>query len=230
LAALGVPVANVEVADFGGCRTLIVERFDRRWTQDKRLLRLPQEDCCQALSVPPTRKYQSDGGPGMKDILQLLRGSDAPIEDAATFLRAGIVFWLIGATDGHAKNFSVFLSPGGRFRLTPLYDALSAQPSLDAKQIQRKVFKLAMSIGKNRHYAIEEVQSRHFIQTAEISGVSAAVVHTVLKDLAENFERAFNEVQKALPKRFPGELVNSIRDAALRRIDLMSDRYLNPRD
>lgn len=105
---------------FGGCRTLVVERFDRRWTSDKRLLRLPQEDSCQALSVPPSRKYQSDGGPGLKDILELLKGSDAPSQDLTMFLRASIVFWLIGATDGHAKNFSIFLGPGGRFRLTPL--------------------------------------------------------------------------------------------------------------
>ena len=223
LAALGVPTANAEIADFGERRTLIVERFDRLWTSDKRLLRLPQEDCCQALSVPPTRKYQSDGGPGMKDILELLKGSDAPNEDPAAFLRASIVFWLIGATDGHAKNFSLFLSPGGRFRLTPLYDVLSAQPSLDAKQIQRKAFKLAMSVGKNRHYAMDQILPRHFIQTAEISGVGASVVHAIFRDLVENFEPAFAKVQKALPKGFPEELTSSIRVAAIQRIGLISD-------
>jgi serine/threonine-protein kinase HipA len=223
LAALGVPAANVEIGNFGGRPTLIVERFDRLWTNDKRLLRLPQEDCCQALSVPPTRKYQSDGGPGMKDILQLLKGSDAPAEDAATFLRASIVFWLIGATDGHAKNFSLFLSPSGRFRLTPLYDVLSAQPSLGAKQIQRKAFKLAMSVGKNRHYAMNEILPRHFIQTAEISGIGAAVVHAIFKDVVENFEPAFAKMQKALPKGFPEELTNSIREAAIHRLHLIGD-------
>ncbi|MHC2432835.1 type II toxin-antitoxin system HipA family toxin [Bradyrhizobium sp. USDA 4451] len=224
LAALGVPTANVEIADFGGRRTLIVERFDRRWTNDKRLLRLPQEDCCQALSVPTTRKYQSDGGPGMKDILQLLKGSDEPTEDIATFLRASIVFWLIGATDGHAKNFSLFLSPGGRFRLTPLYDVLSAQPSLDAEQIQRKAFKLAMSVGKNRHYGMTDILPRHFLQTAEISGVGPAVVHAIFEDLVENFEAAFAKVIKDLPKGFPKELADSIRVAAIRRIGLINDR------
>lgn len=223
LTALGVPAANVEIADFGDRRTLVVERFDRRWTSDKRLLRLPQEDFCQALSVPTTRKYQSDGGPGMKDILQLLKGSDAPTEDIATFLKASIVFWLIGATDGHAKNFSVFLSPGGRFRLTPLYDVLSAQPSLDTGQIQRKAFKLAMSVGKNRHYAMHDILPRHFVQTAEISGVGASVVHAIFKDLAENFEAAFAKVQKALPKGFHEELVSSIKAAALHRMGLISD-------
>jgi serine/threonine-protein kinase HipA len=223
LAALGLPAANVEIADFGERRTLIVERFDRRWINNKRLLRLPQEDCCQALSVSPTRKYQSDGGPGMKDILEFLKGSDAPNEDPAAFLRANIAFWLIGATDGHAKNFSIFLSPGGRFRLTPLYDVLSAQPSLDAKQIQRKAFKLAMSVGKNRHYAMNEILPRHFIQTAEISGVGASVVREIFRGLTENFEPALAKVLKALPKGFPEELTNSIRAAAIHRIDLLGD-------
>jgi serine/threonine-protein kinase HipA len=136
LEGFGIPVANVEIADFGDRRTLIVERFDRRQARDGRLLLLPQEDICQALSVPPTRKYQSDGGPAMRDIIQLLKGSDTPDKDIAIFMRAWIVFWILGATDGHAKNFSIFLGAGGRYRMTPLYDVLTAQPSLDAGQIQ----------------------------------------------------------------------------------------------
>jgi serine/threonine protein kinase HipA of HipAB toxin-antitoxin module len=60
---------------FGDRRVLIVERFDRLWTEDQRLLRLPQEDSCQALSVHPNLKYEGDGGPGITDILKLLRGS-----------------------------------------------------------------------------------------------------------------------------------------------------------
>jgi serine/threonine-protein kinase HipA len=221
MSALGVSSANAEIADFGGRRTLIVERFDRRWTANRRLLRVPQEDCCQALSIPPTKKYQSDGGPGMKDILELLKGSDAPTEDLATFLRANIVFWLIGATDGHAKNFSFFLSPGGRFRLTPLYDIISAQPSLDAKQIQPKAFKLAMSVGKSRHYAVNEILPRHFIQTAELSGVGAAVVRSIFQDLAEQFESALAKVAKVLPNEFPEVLINSMQAAAIHRIGLI---------
>ncbi|WP_342724153.1 type II toxin-antitoxin system HipA family toxin [Bradyrhizobium sp. B097] len=221
--ALGIPAANAEIADFGGRRTLIVERFDRRWTQDKRLLRLPQEDCCQALSVPPTRKSQSDGGPGVKEIFDLLKGSDYPAEDIAVFMRAGIVFWLIGATDAHGKNFSVFLHPGGRFRLTPLYDVLSAQPSHDAKQIQPKALKLAMSVGKSRHHTVNEMRPRHFIQTAEMSGVGIAVVRTIFDDLATTFEANFQEVVKALPTGFPRNLTESIRIAALHRIKLINE-------
>jgi serine/threonine-protein kinase HipA len=221
LSALGVPTAGAEIADFGGRRTLIVERFDRRWTADNRLLRLPQEDFCQALSIPPTRKYQSDNGPGMKDILQLLKGSDVPDDDLATFMRANIVFWLLGATDGHAKNFSIFLNSGGAFRMTPLYDVLSAQPSLDEDQIQRKQFKLAMSVGKSRHYAMSEILPHHFIQTAEIAGVGTALLRSIFKDLAENAEQALGAAIDELPDGFPEVTTNSIRAAMRHRIDLL---------
>ncbi len=226
LKAFGVPVAAAEIADFSERRTLIVERFDRRWTKDERLIRLPQEDCCQALSVPPTRKYQSDGGPGLRQILELLRGSDTPDEDIATFLRANIIFWLLGATDGHAKNFSIFLTPGGRYRMTPLYDVLSAQPSLDAHQIQRKKFKLAMSVGKKRHYALGDVVPRHFEQTADIAGIGAPLVRSLFADLAANVPHQTSAVIDAVPSGFPQEMIDSIAGGIADRIHLI-ENYLS---
>jgi serine/threonine-protein kinase HipA len=213
LEGLGLPVANVEIADFGDRRTLIVERFDRRWARDGRLLRLPQEDICQALSVPPTRKYQSDGGPAMRDIIQLLKGSDTPDTDIATFMRACIVFWMLGATDGHAKNFSVFVGSAGRFRMTPLYDVLTAQPSLDAGRIQRKKFKLAMSVRKSRHYPVLDFLPRHFAQTADVAGVGGPLMGAIFGDLSANALNQADSVINALPSGFPDQLVESVRSA-----------------
>lgn len=218
LEAFGIPSATVEIADFDDRRTLIVERFDRSWTKDKRLLRLPQEDFCQALSVPPTRKYQSDGGPGMREILDLLKGSDIPDEDISIFMRAHIVFWLMGASDGHAKNFSIFLTPGGGYRMTPLYDVLSAQPSLDAGQIPRRKFKLAMSVGRNRHYAVDDIAPRHFVQTANISGIGALLVKAIFDDLAANALGYMQHAVDALPLGFPEDVVSPITDGIVRRL------------
>lgn len=222
LEAFGVPAARAEIADFGERRTLIVERFDRLWARDGRLLRLPQEDICQALSVPPTRKYQSEGGPGVVEIVELLKGSDTPEDDIAVFLRACIAFWLIGATDGHAKNFSIFLGPGGRFRMTPLYDVLSAQPSLDARQIPRKKFKLAMPVGKNRHYSVNEIVPRHFMQTAEMAGVGTPVMRRLFEDVAANAESQFEMVISSLQRGFPEEIVESLRLAIGKRAPLLA--------
>lgn len=221
LAAFGLPVASVEMANFGGRRTLVVERFDRLWAKDGRLLRLPQEDCCQALSVPPTRKYQSEGGPGITDIMTLLEGSDSPENDIATFMRANILFWLLAATDGHAKNFSVFLTPGGRYRMTPLYDVLSAQPSMDMDQIPRRKFKLAMSVGKKRHYPVSEIVPRHFFQTADMSRISVSLVTQIFADIAENAERWIQNVLDALPPQFPEETAAVITDGIAQRLPLI---------
>ena len=216
--ALGIPTPPVEMADFGERRTLIVERFDRLWTKDHRLLRLPQEDCCQALSIPPPRKYQSDGGPGMRAILDLLKGSDRPEEDIATFLRANIIFWLIGATDGHAKNFSIFLTPGGQYRLTPIYDVLSAQPSLDANQVARKKFKLAMSVGTNRHYLLYDIVPRHFRQTVDQAGIGASLLHGIFEDLAAHATARTQSVMDGLPPAFPQAMAASIADGLQNRL------------
>jgi serine/threonine-protein kinase HipA len=217
-AAFGLPVNHAKIATFGKTTALVIERFDRRWTKDGRLLRLPQEDCCQALSVPPTRKYQSDGGPGLVQLLNLLKGSDTPAEDQATLIKAQLFFWLIGATDGHAKNFSIFLGPGGRYSLTPLYDVLTAQPSLDGGQIQRKQFKLAMSVGRKNHYRIAEVQGRHFVQTGEAAGVPKKLVENAIEQMAATAETALAEIENELPKGFPEAIHKSVKTAALQRL------------
>jgi hypothetical protein len=66
-----LPAAKVRIAQYGERSVLIVERFDCLWTEHERLLRIPQEDCCQALSVPPTLKDESDGGSGIASIFRI---------------------------------------------------------------------------------------------------------------------------------------------------------------
>lgn len=224
LNALGLPAASTERETFGHRRALIVERFDRIWTGDQRLLRLPQEDSCQALSVPPNLRYQSDGGPGITEILKLLRGSDEPLADQRSFLKANIVFWLMGATDGHAKNFSVFLSPGGRFRMTPLYDVISAQPSVNSKQILWKQFRLAMAFGTRPHYQIRQIASRHFFQTADQAGIGRQVIESVIQDLLDGAASAIDSVIAKLPKNFPDQVASSIQAGIKGRLRLLGHR------
>jgi serine/threonine-protein kinase HipA len=219
MAAFGLPVNVAEIKVFGKTKALVIERFDRKWTSDGRLLRIPQEDFCQALSCPSSRKYQSHGGPGMNDILNLLKGSDTPMEDQKTFLKSQVIFWLIGATDGHAKNFSVFLGRGGRFQLTPIYDVLTAQPSLDDRQIERKQMKLAMSVGDNRHYRIDEIRGHHFIQTAERAGLPGSLAQDVLAEVARTAETAMTTLEKHLPRGFPEEIHVSAKKALKSRLN-----------
>lgn len=219
--ALGLPAAKSEIRDFAGKRALVIERFDRIWTKDRRLLRNPQEDCCQALSVPPSRKYEADGGPGICDLVELLKGSDAPDEDQKTLLKAQVIFWLLGATDGHAKNFSLRLSPGGRFRLTPLYDVVSAQPSVDAHQIRLNRMKMAMAIGKSRHRVVRTIAGRHFFETGEQCGLPAKLVSDAIHEIGDTGKASIDAVISGLPASFPETVAHSVSASAKRRIDLL---------
>ncbi|HEX7816606.1 type II toxin-antitoxin system HipA family toxin [Dyella sp.] len=218
---LGMPVNQADIMTFGQTKALVIERFDRVWS-NHHLIRLPQEDCCQALSVPPGRKYQSDGGPGILAIASLLNGSDSPADDHCTLFQAQFVFWLIGATDGHAKNFSIFLHPRGGYALTPLYDVLSAQPSLDTRQVERKQMKLAMSIGNSRHFRFDEVLPRHFFQTAQKAGISESLVRQAIETVAARMEGALASLEAELPADFPQALHASISAGIGRRLRLLS--------
>ncbi len=176
----------------------MIERFDRLFARDGRLIRLPQEDCCQALSVLPTRKYQNEGGPGIVEICELLQGSDEPARDRASFFKANVLFWLIGATDGHAKNFSIALMPGGRFTMTPFYDVLSVQPMLDAGQLRIKDMKLAMRVGRNRRYRVVDILGRHFAETGLAASFSREQIAQVSSTIRPGALRCRPSIPAAL--------------------------------
>lgn len=218
MAAFGLPVAHAEIATFADTKVLVIKRFDRLRARNGRLIRLPQEDCCQALCVPPTRKYQNEGGPGIVEICELLQGSDEPVRDRANFFKANVLFWLIGATDGHAKNFSIALMPGGRFTMTPLYDVLTVQPSLDAGQLQIKDMKLAMRAGKNRHYKVLEITGRHFVETGLAAGFSREQVMQIFKEIEVEAAGAFAKALAEMPADFPAAMFESVKRGFAQRV------------
>jgi len=186
--ALGLQTSDAEVLLFDGKPVIVVERFDRVW-QECVLYRLPQEDICQALGVPPLRKYQSDGGPGIIDVLEFLNAAIAPYEDRQAFMKAQIIFWLLAAIDGHAKNFSIFLSPGG-FRLTPLYDVMSAAPY---PEFPVQKIKLAMALGGKGYFRLSQIQLRHFYQTGQKAGLREQDMESIFSELATRMEDAIAE-------------------------------------
>ncbi|MFP4180161.1 MAG: HipA domain-containing protein [Spirochaetaceae bacterium] len=129
MTAYGLRCAETEMSQFEDEKTLIVKRFDRRLSSDQAWwLRLPQEDMCQARGISPDMKYESEGGPGILPIMKLLLASRTALRDRIAFFKTHILFWMLAAIDGHAKNFSIFIEPEGRFALTPAYDVLSAYP------------------------------------------------------------------------------------------------------
>lgn len=217
--AFGFPVAEVDMHTFGQTQALIVERFDRRIGEDGRIVRVPQEDMCQALSVHPTIKYERQGGPGVAQILEVLKGSETALDDQETVLKAQLFFWLTGATDGHAKNFSIFLGPGGTFRLAPLYDILTVEPSIANGSAEGLRPRLAMSVGMDRTHRIEDIGAEHFIETAEAAGLPQGLGRRVLEEVSETAEAAMAEVEDALPAGFSDQIHETVKAVVRQRRD-----------
>lgn len=113
-------------------------------------------------------------------------------------------------TDRHARNFCVFVHPGGGYAMTPLHDVLTAQPNLDARQIKRKQIDLAMSVGDNHHYLLDEIRPSHVSQTAKASGPSRSLVDSAVEDVAVGIDPALASLESDFPVDFPPALRESV--------------------
>ncbi|MBN3797800.1 type II toxin-antitoxin system HipA family toxin [Burkholderia sp. Ac-20392] len=221
VAAYGLPVAPCTIGRFDDQKALIVERFDRRPSRDRTwILRLPQEDMCQATGTPAGTKYESDGGPGIETIMGILANSADAAHDRMSFFVAQLVFWVLAAIDGHAKNFSIAHLPGNTYRSTPLYDMLSAHPIIGTRrnQLPPRRARLAMAVcGKNRHYVIDEIQPRHWIAQGRRVGLTEDDVRAAMAAVVARTEPAIAEAAAQIPADFPADLADAIFDGMRRQ-------------
>lgn len=228
--AFGMPVAKCWPAKFEDVKALVVERFDRRWSAEQggRLLRLPQEDLCQATGTHPDQKYESDGGPGMDRIMSLLDGSLNSQADKLTFFRAQVLFWMLCATDGHAKNFSIRLYPAGAFELAPLYDILSAYPLLGQGPNKISPFRARLAMGvrsKNTHWKVRDVMRRHWVSFGErhaMRNIDGHEASWIVDDLSARAPSVVLRVRSMLPTDFPHELAENIFEGLLTAANRLS--------
>lgn len=220
LRAYGIPMADSRMDRFGEYRVLVVERFDRRLAPDGSWwMRLPQEDLCQATGTPPARKYESEGGPGILQVMDLLRGSDESVKDREDFMRTQLLFWMLAAIDGHAKNFSVFLLSGGGYRLTPRYDVLSAHPVMGhgRGKLSSQKIRMAMAVlGRNRHYRWAEIEFRHWLETVRRSGFTG--MSAIRSEIIERTPTVIDTVRRKLSKDYPDFLATTILDGLKRQV------------
>lgn len=215
----GLPTANAEIATFGSQRVLIVERFDRALSANgKQLFRLVQEDFCQATGSSPLVKYENEGGPGLQQMFTLLQQSQQAAIDMRTLMASQLLFWMLRAPDGHAKNFSIQLLAGeGRFKLTPIYDVMSAYPVIGAgpNQWADQDIKMAMALlGKNRHYLARSIMRRHFNSTAKKVGYSDSA-EPLLQDFISRTPAVVDKVRADLPAGFSEKVAEKILDGLL---------------
>lgn len=163
------------------------------------------------LGQPSKSKYEANGGPGIHDCLQVLKGSVNYEKDGRTFLLAQLAFWLLAAIDGHAKNFSVFLLPNGAYQLTPLYDVMSAWPIIGngPNSLQYKKVKMAMAVrGSSSHYRLAEILPRHWASLAHESAIPD--LWNDMAAMVAQTPEVLDGVAKALPAKFPKKLADTI--------------------
>lgn len=212
LSAYSIPVNESKICSFDSVNALVCKRFDRTWDVNRnKILRLPQEDLCQALNYSSARKYEADGGPGILEIMNFLKGSYNSSQDRYTFFKTCLLFWVLGAIDGHAKNFSIQLQAQSRYVMTPVYDVISAYPLIAKHQMSKQKMKMAMSVfGKKKHYQWQYILLRHWQQTSQQVKLSASVFSQIVDDVFDNMEMVISKVEKILPNDFPTNIAESI--------------------
>ena len=224
---LGFAVARSFVRRFEDQIAIVVERYDRIFQGDK-VVRVHQEDLCQALALAPTRKYEAEGGPGVKRIIELLRANSfEPLEDASTFIDAIGFNWLIAGTDGHAKNYSVLIGRESSIRLAPIYDIASALPYPASFNPYKT--RLAMKIGGE--YRIRNIGKNEWRKLAVNVGIDKGQIlnrlvefASQLPDIAADAGRRF--ASEGLDHPILAKLVDAVGERALecrRLLELGSD-------
>lgn len=177
-AAAGLRVPATSIQRFGDELAIVVERYDRQ-KGNRRLIRIHQEDSCQALGIHPSSKYENEGGPGIIRIMDLLNQSSRPIDDRKRFMAATAFNYIILGTDAHAKNYSLLLGAGGQVRLAPFYDIASLLPY----QRRRRAERFAMRI--DSQYRDHGIQSRHFERMARRCGYPPADLLRQIRGFAD---------------------------------------------
>lgn len=184
---VGLPAADSRVLHFGDQSVIAVSRFDRVMLEDGKVVRLHQEDMCQALAIMPDRKYQKEGGPGIADICTKVLSRASDPDDAYSFVRSVMLNTIIGGTDAHGKNFSILLGPDS-VRLAPLYDINSLMPYAEFSSRSR----LSMSVGG--HYEIGSIQPRHWEREAVKAGLDPERVLSDYRYMVDILPDAVNRV------------------------------------
>lgn len=187
--ASGLSTANTVIAKTGNKDYLLIERYDRTIDDEGSVQRLAQEDICQALGIPSEMKYESEGGPTLKDCFALLRvASKVPVLDLNALLDAVIFNFVIGNHDAHAKNFSLLRQPDGLTRLAPLYDLASTvyYPELTKN--------MAMKLGgETRSTFILPAHIETFTDDAELG---KALVKTRVLELTRTIHDAIDRTEQ----------------------------------
>jgi serine/threonine-protein kinase HipA len=217
---LDLPVSYSQFDVFDGLPALVSKRWDRKYIKDKdgrrQILRIHQEDLCQATGHPTAEKYQAEGGPGPIEIIRCLRNNGLDESSIALFYIALILNFLMAGTDAHAKNYAIVEAVGKAPKLAPLYDVASMF-AYDTKRNQRK---LAMSIGGEYHW--ERIELRHWQMLVNDAGsVDVEDVEAFLQLYAKRLPSAFAESSQAALE-MSADILNADKATQNNRVEVVS--------
>ena len=202
---LGLPVPGVKMGRAGKEDYLLVERFDRKFDEGKRIIRLHQEDFCQALGF--REKYQRLGGPGFKDCFELLMKTRIPVIDRDLLMRGAVFNYLVGNNDAHGKNFAILYDVDGNSRLAPFYDILCTQAYDELTN------DLCMKLGE--HYDFKDIKESDWQALCKTAGFSFPGLKKIISSLAEQIVGAVEEERNLLRKT---EFDNPVLDKIVARV------------
>ncbi|MCE1227090.1 MAG: type II toxin-antitoxin system HipA family toxin [Geobacteraceae bacterium] len=208
--SIGLDVPRSFLFQAGDVSFFVVERYDRI-ISDTGVIRLHQEDFCQALGILPHYKYETEGGPSLAACSDLLRRTSIrPGRDLQALIDWVIYAVLTGNCDAHAKNISLLLLDDGP-RLAPFYDLISTRIYAHYGLMNR----LAMKIGGEAEPAA--LRREHWQRFAEEIGVKPKLVLKRINDMAARVEAQRLQL-------FKGEFAPYRCDALYRLIQLIGEQ------
>ncbi|MCL2819214.1 MAG: type II toxin-antitoxin system HipA family toxin [Oscillospiraceae bacterium] len=202
-AACGIQTANVELL-YPETPILVIQRFDRLAEANSdagfdKVTRIHQEDFCQACGIISGKKYEHDGGPGFKDIREMLaKYSINPVEDLRRFVKMSVYNYLIGNCDAHSKNFSIFHNTDKTITLTPAYDLISTT-IYDGHFGSKLSRNMGMRIGL--HENIDKVNNDDFILFSKEVRMHVSLVRNYRDELISCLPDALNKAAEAALNR-----------------------------
>ncbi len=194
-AAVSLPVVNIHLRSIANTYFALIERYDRQTNSQGQIVRLHQEDFCQALGFGHERKYQEDGGPSFADCYRLVQAvSSDPANDLQHLLHWQIFNVLAGNSDGHAKNLSLLYLPQGEIRLAPFYDLICT------RAIERIDYRLAFAVGDERDPS--RVTATHWADLAHACGLRPRFLQDRVYTLANALLRQLQPVRETFEKNY----------------------------
>lgn len=188
----GFPIPNSKIMKINGHELFVVDRYDRQ-VVNKEIVRIHQEDFCQAMGYPAERKYQESGGPGFAECRELIDEylSNKGVANRLLFIRMVIFNYIIGNHDAHGKNFSILHDNG--FELAPFYDLVSTQVyPLDNK--------FAMAIGQT--FRLDRIKDHSFEVFAKNMNIRLNLLKTLIKEICGVVEKELKGLILAHEKNY----------------------------